>query len=136
MLLAATLIAFTLATPAMAFDIGTIDGLPADMKDIIAKQSGGRITNGQSRQQAGQEGQPQQGRQARKKQSAQDKAMQKADEVMKGDSSIGRRSATSADPEGWRDIAQARGADCAPARMSDIDASTICRGFVSRSGHG
>jgi hypothetical protein len=89
-LLAATLNAFTLATPATAFDIGTIDGLPADMKDTIAKQSGGRITNGQSQQQAGQEGQPQQGRQARKKQSAQDKAMQKADEVMKGDSSIGQ----------------------------------------------
>lgn len=81
-LLATTLLALALATPAMAFDVGTIDGLPADMKDMIAKQSGGRITNSQG--QAGQDGQ-QQGRQARKKQGAQDKAIQNADQIMKGD---------------------------------------------------
>ncbi|HEX6283921.1 MAG TPA: hypothetical protein VFZ71_03560, partial [Pyrinomonadaceae bacterium] len=59
-LIATTLIAFALATPAMAFDISAIDGIPSDMKDMIAKQSGGRITNkqsqqtGQTQQQAGQ----------------------------------------------------------------------------------
>ncbi len=93
-LIATTLIAFALATPAMAFDIGSIDGIPSDMKDTIAKQSGGRITNKQgqqsgqqgSQQQAGQNGQQQQGgRQARKKKlSAQDKAMQQADQFMNG----------------------------------------------------
>jgi hypothetical protein len=98
-LIATTLIAFALATPAMAFDINSIDGIPSDMKDMIAKQSGGRITNKQSQQsaqqgqqQAGQDGQQQQqqgGRQSRKKLSAQDKAMQQADQFMKGDSSLG-----------------------------------------------
>lgn len=98
-LIATTLIAFALATPAMAFDISTIDGIPSDMKDMIAKQSGGRITNKQAQQagqqgqqQAGQDGQQQQqgGRQSRKKLSAQDKAMQQADQFMKGDSSLGQ----------------------------------------------
>ena len=96
-LIATTLIAFALATPAMAFDISTIDGIPSDMKDMIAKQSGGRVTNKQSQQggqqgqqQAGQDGQQQQqqGRQSRKKLSAQDKAMQQADQFLKGDNSI------------------------------------------------
>jgi hypothetical protein len=97
-LIATTLIAFALATPAMAFDISTIDGIPSDMKDMIAKQSGGRVTNKQSQQagqqgqqQAGQDGQQQQqqgGRQSRKKLSAQDKAMQQAEQFMKGDNGI------------------------------------------------
>jgi hypothetical protein len=99
-LIATALIAFALATPAMAFDISTIDGIPSDMKDMIAKQSGGRVTNKQSQQagqqggqqgqqQAGQDGQQQKGgRQSREKLSAQDKAMQQADQFMKGDSSI------------------------------------------------
>ena len=98
-LIAATLIAFALATPAMAFDINSIDGIPSDMKDMIAKQSGGRVTNKQSQQtgqqgqqQAGQDSQQQQqqGRQSRKKLSAQDKAMQQADQFMKGDGSLGQ----------------------------------------------
>ena len=97
-LIAATLIAFALSTPAMAFDLGGIDGLPADMKDMISKQSGGRITNKQGQQgqqqQAGQDGQQQQqqgGKQARKKRlSKEEQAMQKADQFMKGDSSIGQ----------------------------------------------
>jgi hypothetical protein len=96
-LIATTLIAFALATPAMAFDISTIDGIPSDMKDMIARQSGGRITNKQAQQagqqqQAGQDGQQQQqgGRQSRKKLSAQDKAMQQADQFMKGDGSLGQ----------------------------------------------
>lgn len=98
-LIAATLISFALAVPAMAFDISSIDGIPSDMKEMIAKQSGGRITSKQGgqqgqQQQAGQDGQQQQqqqgGRQARKKQSAQEKAMQSADQFMKGDSSIGQ----------------------------------------------
>jgi opacity protein-like surface antigen len=59
-LIATTVIAFALASPAMAFDISTIDGIPSDMKDMIAKQSGGRITNKQA-QQAGQQGQQQAG---------------------------------------------------------------------------
>lgn len=97
--IAATLIAFALATPAMAFDINSIDGIPSDMKDMIAKQSGGRVTNKQSQQtgqqgqqQAGQDGQQQQqqGRQSRKKLSAQDKAMEQADQFMKGDGSLGQ----------------------------------------------
>jgi hypothetical protein len=101
-LIATTLIAFALATPAMAFDISTIDGIPSDMKDMIAKQSGGRVTNKQSQQagqqggqqgqqQTGQDGQQQQqkgGRQSRKKLSAQDKAMQQAEQFMKGDNGI------------------------------------------------
>jgi hypothetical protein len=49
-LIATTLIAFALATPAMAFDISAIDGIPSDMKDMIAKQSSGRVTNKQSQQ--------------------------------------------------------------------------------------
>jgi hypothetical protein len=67
---------------------------------MIAKQSGGRITNKQAQQagqqgqqQAGQDGQQQQqqrGRQSRKKLSAQDKAMQQAEQFMKGDSSLGQ----------------------------------------------
>ena len=99
-LIATTLIAFALATPAMAFDISSIDGIPSDMKEMIAKQSGGRVTNKQSQQtgqqgqqQAGQDGQQQQqqgGRQSRKKLSAQDKAMQQADQFMKGDSGLGQ----------------------------------------------
>ncbi len=113
-LIAATLVAFALSTPAistqvMAFDISTIDGIPSDMKDMIAKQSGGRVTNKQATQQggqqgsqqAGQQGQQQQagqggqqqqqgGRQARKKQSTQDKAMQSVDQIMKGDSTVGQ----------------------------------------------
>ena len=110
-LIAATLVAFALSTPtistqAMAFDISTIDGIPSDMKDTIAKQSGGRVTNKQSTQQgggqqAGQQGQQQQagqgaqqqqqgGRQARKKQSTQDKAMQSVDQIMKGDGTVGQ----------------------------------------------
>jgi hypothetical protein len=94
-LFAATLIAFALSTPAMAFDLNGIDGIPSDMKEMIAKQSGGRITNKQSgqqqgqQQQAGQDGQQQQqqgGRQAKKKkQSAQERAMQSADQFLKGD---------------------------------------------------
>jgi hypothetical protein len=88
-LIVTTLIAFALATPAMAFDVSTIDGIPSDMKDVIAKQSGGRVTNKQGQQQAGQDGQPQQdGRHARKKLSAQEKAMQQADQFMKGDSGV------------------------------------------------
>lgn len=83
-MIAATLVAIALATPAMAFEIGSIDGIPADMKDTIARQSGGRITNGQSQQQAGQDGQ-QQRRQARKKQSPQNKALQSVDQIMNGD---------------------------------------------------
>src|SRR5688572_2329482 len=64
-LIAATLVAFALSTPtistqAMAFDISTIDGIPSNMKDTIAKQSGGRVTNKQSTQQGGQQGQQQQ----------------------------------------------------------------------------
>jgi opacity protein-like surface antigen len=99
-LIATTVIAFALASPAMAFDISTIDGIPSDMKDMIAKQSGGRITNKQAQQagqqgqqQAGQDGQQQQqqrGRQSRKKLSAQDKAMQQAEQFMKGDGSLGQ----------------------------------------------
>jgi hypothetical protein len=105
-LIAATLVAFALSTPtistqAMAFDISTIDGIPSDMKDTIAKQSGGRVTNKQSTQQAGQQGQQQAGqgaqqqqqqggRQARKKQSTQDKAMQSVDQIMKGDGTVGQ----------------------------------------------
>jgi hypothetical protein len=67
-LIAATLVAFALSTSAistqaMAFDISTIDGIPSDMKDMIAKQSGGRVTNKQTDQQggrqAGQQGQQQ-----------------------------------------------------------------------------
>jgi hypothetical protein len=100
-LIATTLIAFALATPAMAFDIGSIDGIPSDMKDTIAKQSGGRITNKQGQQagqqgqqgqqQAGQGGQQQQqgGRQSRKKLSKQDKAMQQAEQFMNGGGSSG-----------------------------------------------
>lgn len=91
-LIATTLIAFALATPAMAFDIGSIDGIPSDIKDSIAKQSGGRVTNGQNQQgqqQAGQDGQQQRGRQARRKQSAQDKAMQQADQFMNGNGGQG-----------------------------------------------
>ena len=89
-LIAATLVAFALATPAMAFDISAIDGIPSDMKDMIAGQSGGRITNkqaGQQGQQAGQGGQQQQqgGRHARKKQSAQERAMQSVDQFMNSD---------------------------------------------------
>ena len=91
-LIATTLIAFALATPAMAFDIGSIDGIPSDMKDTIAKQSGGRITNKQGQQgqqgqqQAGQGGQQQQqgGRQSRKRLSKQDRAMQQAEQFMNG----------------------------------------------------
>ena len=97
-LIAATLIAFALSTPAMAFDIGSFDGIPADMKDMISKQSGGRVTNKQGQQgqqqQAGQDGQQQQqqsGKQARKKKlSKEEQAMQKADQFMKGDSSVGQ----------------------------------------------
>lgn len=98
-LIAATLIAFALSTPAMAFDIGSIDGIPADMKDMISKQSGGRVTNKQGQQgqqqQAGQDGQQQQqqqgGKQARKKKlSKEEQAMQKADQFMKGDGSVGQ----------------------------------------------
>ena len=100
-LIATTLIAFALATPAMAFDISSIDGIPSDMKEMITKQSGGRVTNKQSQQtgqqgqqQAGQDGQQQQqqqgGRQSRKKLSAQDKAMQQADQFMNGDSGLGQ----------------------------------------------
>ena len=99
-LIAATLLAFALSTPAMAFDISTVDGIPADMKDMISKKSGGRISNSQGGQQSGQQGQQQQagqdgqqqqgGRQARKKLSKQDKAMQSVDQVMKGDTSIGQ----------------------------------------------
>jgi hypothetical protein len=99
-LIATTLIAFALATPAMAFDISSIDGIPSDMKEMISKQSGGRVTNKQSQQtgqqdqqQAGQDGQQQQqqgGRQSRKKLSAQDKAMQQADQFMKGDGGLGQ----------------------------------------------
>jgi hypothetical protein len=98
-LIAATLIAFALSTPAVAFDISTVDGIPADMKDMISKKSGGRISNNQGGQQSGQQGQQQQagqdgqqqgGRQARKKLSKQDKAMQSVDQVMKGDTSIGQ----------------------------------------------
>jgi hypothetical protein len=90
----------------MACDISTIDGIPSDMKDMIAKQSGGRVTNKradqqggqqagqQGGQQAGQQGQQQSqqqsGRQARKKQSTQDKAMQSVDQIMKGDSTVGQ----------------------------------------------
>ena len=88
-LIAATLVALALSTPAFAFDISTIDGIPSDMKDTIAKQSGGRITNKQAGQQgqqgqAGQDGQQQGGQKSRKKLSAQDKAMQQADQYMKG----------------------------------------------------
>jgi hypothetical protein len=105
-LIAATLIAFALSTPAistqaMAFDLGSVDGIPSDMKDMIAKQSGGRVTNKQGgqqsgqqgQQQAGQDGQQQQqgGRQARKKKlSKQEQAMQSADKFLKGDSNIGQ----------------------------------------------
>lgn len=97
-LIAATLIAFALSTPAMAFDLGGIDGIPPDMKDMISKQSGGRVTNKQGQQgqqqQAGQDGQQQQqqgGKQARKKKlSKEEQAMQKADQFMKGDSSVGQ----------------------------------------------
>jgi hypothetical protein len=93
-LIATTLIAFALATPAMAFDLGSIDGIPSDMKDTIAKQSGGRITNKQGQQgqqQAGQGGQQQQqgGRQSRKKLSKQDKAMQQAEQFMNGGGNSG-----------------------------------------------
>jgi hypothetical protein len=71
------------------------------MKDTIAKQSGGRVTNKQSTQQGGQQGQQQQAgqgaqqqqqgsRRARKKQSTQDKAMQSVDQIMKGDGTVGQ----------------------------------------------
>jgi hypothetical protein len=75
-LVATTLIAFALVTPAMAFDISSIDGIPSDMKEMITKQSGGRVTNNES-QQTGQQGQQQGSRQSRKKLSAQDKACSK-----------------------------------------------------------
>jgi hypothetical protein len=91
-LLAATLLAFALATPAMAFDINSIDGIPSDIKDSIAKQSGGRITNKQSQQQAGQDGQQQQqggGRQRQQRLSKQDRAMQQAEQFMNGDGNGG-----------------------------------------------
>ena len=90
-LLATTLIAFALATPAMAFDLGSIDGIPSDIKDTIAKQSGGRITNKQSQQQAGQDGEQQQpgGRQRQKRLSKQDRAMQQAEKFMNGDGNGG-----------------------------------------------
>jgi hypothetical protein len=109
-LIAATLFAFALSTHAFAFDLGGIDGIPSDMKDTIAKQSGGRITNKagqqagqqgqqqsqqQSQQQAGQDGQQQQGgrkaRQARKSQkgSMQSQAMQGMQSLMGDDSDIG-----------------------------------------------
>jgi opacity protein-like surface antigen len=85
-LLATTLLAFALATPAMAFDINSIDGIPSDIKDTIAKQSGGRVTNKQSQQQAGQDGQQQQqgGRQRQQRLSKQDRAMQQAEQFMNG----------------------------------------------------
>jgi hypothetical protein len=93
-LFVATLIAFALSTPAIAFDINSIEGIPSDMKDMIAKQSGGRITNKQADQQGGLQGQqqvgqdgPQQqkgGRRARKELSVQERAMQQADQFMKG----------------------------------------------------
>lgn len=97
-LIAATLIAFALSTPATAFDLSNVDGIPSEMKEMIAKQSGGRITNKQGGQQAGQQdqqqagqggqqGQQQQrGRQARKKKlSKQEQAMQGAEQFLKGD---------------------------------------------------
>ena len=85
-LIATSLIAFALATPAMAFDLGSIDGIPSDIKDSIAKQSGGRVTNKQSQQQAGQDGQQQQqgGRQRQQRLSKQDRAMQQAEQFMNG----------------------------------------------------
>jgi len=88
-LIATTLIAFALATPAMAFDLGSIDGIPSDIKDTIAKQSGGRVTNKQAQQgqqQAGQDGQQQQqgGRQRQQRLSKQDRAMQQAEQFMNG----------------------------------------------------
>jgi hypothetical protein len=99
-LLAATLLAFALCTPAVAFDINSIDGIPSDMKDMIAKQSGGRITNKQAGQQGGQQGleqagqgglqQQQGGRQARRKLSAQEKAMQQADQFLGDTGTIGQ----------------------------------------------
>jgi len=87
-ILATTLLAFALATPAMAFDINSIEGIPSDIKDSIAKQSGGRITNKQGQQdqqQAGQDGQQQQGgRQRKQRLSKQDRAMQQAEQFMNG----------------------------------------------------
>lgn len=109
-LIAATLVAFAvsmaaISTQAMAFDLGSIDGIPSDMKDMISKQSGGRITNKQGgqqagqqggqqgQQQAGQDGQQQQkgGRQARaKKPSKQDQAMESAQKFLGGDGNMGQ----------------------------------------------
>ncbi len=47
-LIAVTMIAFALSTPALAFDLGGIDAIPGDLKETIAQQSGGRITNRQA----------------------------------------------------------------------------------------
>lgn len=93
-LITATLFAFVLSTPAIGFDISGFDGFPPDLKESISRQSGGRITNnqgGQNQQQAGQDGQQQQqqrrGRQARKKQTAEESAMHRVDQMLKGDTS-------------------------------------------------
>lgn len=100
-LIAATTIAFALSSPAIAFDLGGIDGIPSDIKDTIAMQSGGRITNTQDgqqagqQQQAGQHGQQQQGgRKARhagksSQGSMQAEVMQGMQSMMDGDSDIG-----------------------------------------------
>lgn len=98
-LIVTMLTAVTFATPAMAFDVGSIDGIPSEMKEMIAGQSGGRVTNKQG-QQGGQQGQQQVGqdgrrqqqgrRQARKKPSSQEKAMQQADQFMKGEGGLGQ----------------------------------------------
>lgn len=96
-LLAATMIAFALSTPALAFDLGGIDGIPGDLKETIAQQSGGRITNRQAaQQQAGMDDQQQRGsrqaRQSRKgqnQQAMQARMMQSMQSMMDGDSDLG-----------------------------------------------
>lgn len=99
-LIAAMMIAFALSSPAMAFDLGGINGIPSDIKDTIAMQSGGRITNKQGSQQAGQQqlagqdDQQQGGQRARyarkgQKGSMQAQAMQSVQSMMNGDSDIG-----------------------------------------------
>jgi len=93
-LFAATMIAFALSTPALAFDLGGIDGIPGDLKDTIAQQSGGRITNRQAAQrQAGMDDQQQrsgrQARQSRKGQGQQARMMQSVQSLMDGDSDLG-----------------------------------------------
>lgn len=82
-LFAATMIAFALSTPALAFDLGGIDGIPGDLKETIARQSGGRITN---RQAAAYQ---QEARQESQRGSRQARMMQSVQSMMDGDGDLG-----------------------------------------------